>query len=73
MRDKQLAVAIIAGKHFTTRRHLAVLTTCKLIEVQASEADLPPARKEVLTTEQARQLLETELCSERFPRNSRRH
>jgi hypothetical protein len=70
IRDGQLAVAVIAGKFFTTRRHLSSATACKVLE--KSDADLAPKGPEdrTLTKAEARQLFDSELSSLGFPRSS---
>jgi hypothetical protein len=70
VRDGQLAVAVIAGKHFTTRRHLATLTACKMVAKTSAEPAPERPGERTLTSEEARQLLDSELSSLRYPRIS---
>jgi len=72
VREGQLAVAVIAGKHFTTRRQLGTMTTCKPLENIGPEPAPEPQAEMTLTSEKARQLLDSELSSLRYPRISRK-
>jgi hypothetical protein len=70
VRKGQLPVAVIAGKFFTTRRHLAVMTDCRPLD--GSRPGRPRRdgeRGKTLTAKEARQLLDSELSLLRYPRN----
>lgn len=71
VRYGELAVAVIAGKHFTTRRHLAVLTACKALAAPPAAEPTPGLQENrTLTIGEAREMFDGELSTLRYPRIS---
>ena len=70
IRRSELAVAVIAGKHFTSRRHLADMTTCRKRNPPGAE-DVPEVALSTGSTTmvEARRKMEAELSALACPRN----
>lgn len=68
VRHRQLAVAVVAGKFLTTRRQLAKMASCQILGA-AETPEIAAKNGRLLSTGEARTLLDSELERLRHPRN----